>query len=167
MPDLSFGVESAGPLPGAIGFRLRVSDAGRTPVHSIALRCQVRILPARRRYSEAEQARLLPLFGTPDRWGKTLRDLPWAVMNMAVPAFTGTTVVDLPVPCDRDPTAAATRYFDALDDGDAPLLFLFSGTVSYEAAGVGPQVGFIPWDREARFRLPAAVWKDVFSGAAS
>jgi len=166
MPDLSFRVEGAGPAPGAIEFRLRVADAENAPVHRVALRCQVRIQPARRRYSEAEQAKLLDLFGTPDRWGQTVRDLPWAAVGVTVPPFVRETAVGLPVPCDRDPTRAAARYFDALDGGDAALLFLFSGTVFYEAAGVGPQVGFIPWDCEARYRLPVAVWKDLFAEAA-
>jgi len=67
------------------------------------------------------------------------------------------------VPCDHDPGSAAARYFDALDGGDAELLFLFSGTVFFEAAGVGLQVCLIPWDREARYRLPIGVWNDLFA----
>jgi hypothetical protein len=167
MVELTFAVEGAEPLPGApaLGFRLRVSAAGAMPVQSIALRTQVRILPARRKYSEAEQAKLLDLFGTPERWGKTLRDLHWATVGVTVPAFTGSAAVALPVPCDRDPSAAAFRYFDALDGGDAALLFLFSGTAFYEAE-VGPQVGMILWDREARYRLPVVLWKGLFAGAA-
>jgi hypothetical protein len=167
MVDLTFAVDGAGPVRDAatpaVGFRLRVT-AG-VPVHSAALRCQVRIQPARRRYSPAEQERLLDLFGTPDRWGKTVRDLHWATVDVTVPPFAGETAAGLPVPCDRDPTRAASKYFDALDGGDAAVLVLFSGTVFYEAAGVGPQVGFVPWDREARFRLPVAVWKDLFAEA--
>ena len=138
MPDLTFTVEGARPIPGAdpaIGFRLRVNTADATEIHSVGLRCQVRIRPARRRYTAAEQTKLLDLFGTPDRWGKTVRDLHWATVGVTVPPFVGTTAVEAPVPCDRDPTAAATRYFDALDGGDAELLLLFSGTVFYEADG--------------------------------
>lgn len=173
MVELNFAVEDAAPLRDAavpaIGFRLRVAEpaARPTPVHSIALRCQVRIQPARRRYSATEQERLLDLFGTPDRWGQTVRDLPWAALSVALPPFAGATTVEVCVPCDRDPTRAATRYFDALDGGEAALLFLFSGQVVYEASGVGPQVGFIPWDREARYRLPVAVWKNLFAEAAT
>lgn len=65
----------------------------------------------------------------------------------------------------RDPTHGATRYLDALEGGDAPVIFLFSGTIFYEAVGVGEQVGLIPWDREARYRMPIAVWKDLFAEA--
>ena len=169
MPELSFAVESAGPFrPAAapfLGFRVRVTDADAAPITSIALRCQVRVQPARRRYTGAEQEKLLDLFGTPDRWGKTVRDLPWATLSVTVPPFTGTATVEVPVPCDGDPTRAATRYLDALDGGEAPLLFLFSGTAFYEAPDVGPQVAFIPWDREARYRLPVALWKDLVAEA--
>jgi hypothetical protein len=170
MLELNFAVESAGPIlsaaPPSIGFRVHVTETtGSIPVHSVALRSQVRIQPARRRYTGDEQRKLLDLFGTPDRWGKTVRELFWATVSVTVPPFTGGTTVELPVPCDRDPTRSATRYFDGLDDGEAPLLFLFSGTAFYEAAGAGPQIAPIPWDREARFRLPVAVWKDLLAGA--
>jgi hypothetical protein len=138
-----------------------------TPITSVALRCQVRVQPARRRYSGPEQEKLLDLFGTPDRWGKTVRDLLWANVGVTVPPFAGETAVTLPVPCDRDPAHAAARYCDALDGGEVPLIFLFSGTVFYEAVGGRPQVAPIPWDREARYRLPAAVWKNLFAEVAT
>jgi hypothetical protein len=164
MPELDFTIDGARPAAGpAVAFRLRVQVADRTPIHSVNLRCQVRVQPARRRYTPVEQKALLDLFGTPDRWGKTVRDLRWAAAGVTVPPFIGMTTVDLPVPCDRDPNQGATRYFEALDGGDVALLFLFSGTVFYEAIGVGEQVALIPWDREARYRMPAAIWKDLFA----
>ena len=39
-----------------------------------------------------------------------------------------------------------------------PLTFLFSGTVFYNSP---LQVAPIPWDREAKFRLPVHVWRDM------
>jgi hypothetical protein len=168
MPDLSFAVESAAPVRAAaapLSFRLRISDraAERALIQSVALRCQIRIEPARRKYDSAEQVRLLDLFGEPERWGKTVRDLLWAHVNVEAPAFTRTAEVELPVPCDFDCTHAAVKYFDALETGEVPLIFLFSGTVFYEAPGIGTQVCLIPWDREARYRLPVAVWKSLFA----
>jgi hypothetical protein len=161
MLDLKFAIESAEPG----GFRLLLTElvSEPTPIHSIALRCQVRIQPARRRYLEAEKERLAHLFGTPDLWGKTVRDILWAHTTVMVPSFTGETSAVVPMP---HPSAAAGRYCDALTEGEIPLLFLFSGSVFYEAAGVGPQVCPIPWDREARYRLPATRWKDLFAEAA-
>lgn len=168
MIDLRFFVEGADRdrmAPG-VRFRLRLAETGGVPVHSVRLSCQVRIEAARRKYDDREKAQLLDLFGTPERWGQTLRDLTWAQVTAVVPAFTGDAVVDLAVPHDAEPMAAATRYCSALEKGEIPLIFLFSGTVLYEAAGVGPQVAPIPWDREARFRLPVPAWSRAFEKAA-
>jgi hypothetical protein len=38
---------------------------------------------------------------------------------------------------------------------------LFSGTVFQEVVGGGVQVAQVPWDREAAFRLPVRVWKEM------
>ena len=168
MPDLTFAVEAAAPVrPAAeplMGFRVRVTDAESeaVPIHSVVLRCQVRIEPARRKYDTPEQERLVDLFGTPERWGKTVRDMLWAHVSVAVPPFTGETTVELPVPCGFDFTLAATKYFDALDGGEIPLCFLFSGTIFY-AGGTGLRVAQIPWDREAKFRLPVSAWKELIA----
>src|SRR5579883_2436022 len=167
MPDLNFAIESAEPVrPAAtplLGFRVRVTErvAEPTPIHSVVLRCQVRIEPARRKYETAEQERLIDLFGTPERWGKTVRDMLWAHVSAAVPPFRGETTIELQVPCSFDFTLAATKYFDALETGEIPLCFLFSGTIFYETEG-GLRVSQISWDREAKFRLSVASWKDVF-----
>jgi hypothetical protein len=167
MPDLNFQVLGAAPERYAVTplllFRLRVTDAAvpATPIHSVAVRCQVRIEPARRRYSAAEQEHLVDLFGTPERWGQTLRPLLWAHASVIVPAFAEATIVDLPVPCSYDFSLAATRYFDGLEGGEIPLCFLFSGTIFYEGATGGLQVGQISWEQEAYFRLPAATWKEL------
>ena len=97
------------------------------------MRCQIRIEPARRRYTDAEQERLLDLFGTPERWGQTLRPMLWTHAVAVVPPFIGTAVADLPVPCSYDFSLAATKYFGGLEGGEIPLCFLFSGTIFYEA----------------------------------
>lgn len=165
MPDLSFLVEGIEPRRPAgapeLAFRLTVAETTGTPVLSVALRCQVRIQPARRRYTGPEKDKLLDLFGTPDRWGQTVREMPWANAAVEVPPFVGETTVALPVPCDQDRAPAARKYLDALDGGEVPLIFLFNGTMFYEAAGVGPQVGMIPWDKEARYRLGVTTWKTL------
>jgi hypothetical protein len=165
MPELTFQVEGAGPERFAaeplLRFKLRVtaSPVPTATVHSIVLRCQVRIEPGRRRYTPEEQQRLLDLFGTPERWGQTLRPMLWTHAGVLVPGFTGSTTVDLPVPCSFDFALAATKYFDALEGGEIPLCFLFSGTVFYEAEDGLLQILQVPWDREATYRLPAATWK--------
>jgi hypothetical protein len=170
MPDLSFAVEGAEAVPYAAApllvFKLRVGQAaapgvGPVTVHSVLLRCQVRIEPGRRRYAAGERDRLRDLFDTPDRWGQTLRPLLWTHTSAVVPRFTGGTVVDLPVPCTYDFNVAATKFFYALEDGEVPLALLFSGTVFYEAEDAPLQVAQVPWEKEAAFRLPVRVWKEM------
>ncbi len=80
---------------------------------------------------------------------------------MVVPSFTGSTLVDLPVPCTFDFNVAATKYFAGLEDGEVPLNLLFSGTVFYASDDDSLQIAQIPWDKEARYRLPVEVWKQM------
>ena len=167
MPDLNFQIERAEPKLHAAAptlvFALRVSQAedSATSIHTIALRCQIRVEPARRTYTTSERERLRDLFGTPERWGQTLRPMLWTHVSLTVPPFCSTALVDLPVPCTLDFSLAAARYFDALDDGEIPLLFLFSGTIFFEANDGALQVCQISWEKEAGFRLPAMTWRKL------
>jgi hypothetical protein len=166
MPDFEFQVEAAEPQRHAAApllfFKLRIREVPATrqptPIHTIVLRCQIRIEPARRRYSAAEQSRLADLFDTPERWGQTLRPFSWTQADVIVPPFAGLGSADLPVSCSSDFCLAATKYFAALEDGDIPLCFLFSGTVFYRTEVQPLQVGQIAWDKEAYFRLSATTW---------
>lgn len=147
---------AAGPT---LVFRLRVTASGDTPVHALALRCQLRIEPARRGYVSEEADGLKDLFGERSRWGSTLHPVQFAQVPMMVSGFTGETEADLVVPCTYDLDIAATRYLDALTDGEVPLLMLFSGT-AFTGAG-GFHVEPVPWDREAAFGMPVAVWREM------
>lgn len=166
MPDLSFQVEgaeavafSAAPL---LAFKLRITNANANEaVQSVALRCQLQIEATHRKYSAAEQVRLLDLFGEPERWSRTLRAMLWTHATVTVPPFQGSVVVDMPVACTFDFNLAATKYFAGLDDGEVPLNLMFSGTIFYEPDGNGLQIEQIPWDREAKYRLPVRVWKEM------
>jgi hypothetical protein len=140
--------------------RLRLAETSGQRVHAIALRCQLRIEPQRRRYSDEEAERLLDLFGEPHRWGDTLKPLQFATVSQMVPGFSGSLELDLPVPCTYDLEVAATRYFHALRDGEIPLLLLFSGTVFLQRPG-GFAVEQVPWHKEASYRLPVAVWREM------
>ncbi|MFI6448201.1 DUF6084 family protein [Kitasatospora sp. NPDC050543] len=145
-------------------FRLRITATGQEPsqparVHAIALRCQLRIEPARRGYGPAEADALADLFGERSRWSRTLQPLQFAQVSMVVPGFTGETEIDLPVPCSYDLDIAASRYFHALSEGEVPLLMLFSGTAFTGAAGFNVEP--VPWDRETTCRLPVPVWQEM------
>ncbi|MEU6866653.1 DUF6084 family protein [Streptomyces sp. NPDC046876] len=148
---------AAGPT---LVFRLRITATGDTRVHALALRCQLRIEPARRgAYSDAEAAALHDLFGDRSRWGTTLQPVQFAQVAVMVPGFTGETETDVPVPCTYDMDIGAGRYLAALEDGEVPLLMLFSGT-AFTGAG-GFHVEPVPWDREAAYRMPVAVWREM------
>ncbi|MFE6691316.1 DUF6084 family protein [Streptomyces sp. NPDC057743] len=140
-------------------FRLRITAADGARVHALALRCQLRIEPARRDHDSEEAAALADLFGARSRWGSTLKPLQFAQVSLVVPGFQGETEVDLPVPCSHDLEVAAGRYVHALRDGEVPLLLLFSGTVF--AGPGGFQVAPVPWHKEAECRLPVAVWREM------
>jgi len=166
MPDLSFHVEGAEVVAFAaipqIALKLAISNGQPDePIHTVALRCQIQIEATRRRYTAEEQEKLLDLFGEPDRWSQTLRSLLWTHASVVVPAFSGNTLVDLPVPCTFDFNAAATKYFYGLESGDLPLCLQFSGTVFYAGADGGLQVAPISWDKEARYKLPVKVWRKM------
>src|SRR5262245_47200338 len=87
----------------------------------------------------------------------------WTHANLIVPPFSSETVADLAVPCTFDFNVAATKYFAGLEGGEVPLCFMFSGTVFYAAENGLLQVAQIPWNNDARFRLPVHVWREVIA----
>ena len=166
MPDLSFEVVGAeAPAFAAVPtlvFKLRIVDENEDErIHSISLRCQIQIAVTRRRYSAQAQARLLEVFGEPKRWGETLRSLLWTHASTVIPPFSGSIIADLPVPCTYDFDVVSTKYFNALEDGEIPLNFLFSGTIFYKDENDNLQIGQISWSKEANYRLPVTLWKEA------
>jgi hypothetical protein len=67
----------------------------------------------------------------------------------------------LPVPCTYDLNVGATKYFYAIETGEVPLLFLFSGTVFYAAGDGKLQAEQISWEKESEFRMPIGVWQEM------
>ena len=168
MPDLSFrviGVEPAarGLLP-LLHFNLEISNRPKNElIQTVIMQAQIQIQSAHRAYASEEKEKLEDLFGTPDRWGQTLRNRLWTHTSTTVKSFSGETQAILPVQCTYDFNVIATKYFDALKGGEVPLLFLFSGTVFY----IGPQgqllVQQVSWDRECVYRMPVKVWADIMN----
>jgi hypothetical protein len=145
-----------------LNFKLRIENVEREQaIQAIALRCQIRIEPTRRQYHNAEQQRLVDIFGQPERWSQTVHSMLWTHTNIVVPSFTGSTELDLPAPCTFDFNVASAKYFHALENGVVPLLLLFSGTVFYAASDSLLQVDQISWSKEANFDLPVGVWKQM------
>ncbi len=165
-PDLDFRIADAGVLEYAaaptLRFGLHVENRSGESVRSVTLACQIRIATTWRQYTAGEQTRLVELFGPPGRWADTLKSLLWTHTTSIVPPFTGNCLVDLAVPCTYDFDVASSKYFHALEDGDVPLEFLFSGTIFY-AGHTGLQVAKISWEKEAKYRLPVAVWRQMMA----
>lgn len=166
MPELHFSVEGAEAVSFAaapmLSFRLKIrNENSQQRIQSIALRCQIQIETTKRKYSATEQTQMFELFGEPERWGRTLRAMLWVHTSAMVPPFQGETVIDLPVPCTFDFNVAATKYFAGLEDGLVPLNLMFSGTIFFEGSDGNLQIDQISWDKEARFKLPVDVWREM------
>jgi len=165
MPDLDFAVDSVtvvdGSLTPLLNFGLHVSELHGGDVDSVVLSCQIMIDAVRRPYAAREQEALLDLFGAPQRWGTTLKTMLWTHTGMTVPAFSGETRVTLRVPATFDLSLAAAKYFFALAEGEVPLTFQFSGTVFYRDPEGFLAIDRIAWTKEARFRLPVSVWREL------
>jgi hypothetical protein len=164
VPDLRFQVEDVCATPNAVtpqlSFKVRITNSEPEPIHSVALRVQIQIEPVRRRYTHSEQEELKELFGEAERWSTSLHPLLWTNSNVNIPGFAGTTVIDIPVPCTFDFNVAITKYIYGLEGGELPTSCLFSGTV-FHAGRMGLQIAQIPWDREASYRVPVSVWKEM------
>src|SRR5215212_314412 len=165
MPNLDFSVEGAEVLEFAavpsLLFKLHVENLEEEPIRSVALNTQIRIAVRQRHYDAAEQERLLEVFGEPSRRKHTLRSLLWTHTVLQIPPFSRSTVVDMPVPSTYDLEVIGAKYIYALEDGEVPLEFLFSGTVFYAGEGGRLQVERISWEKEAEFRLPVRLWKEM------
>jgi hypothetical protein len=167
-PGLSFNVVDVAPEPYAVTpvltARVNVAAPDDQPVHAIALRCQVRIDPLRRGYSDDEAAGLIDLFGPRERWATTQHTFLWQHCAAMLPGFTGAAEVPLRLECTYDFEVAAAKYLHALRDGVLPLQFLFSGTVfsaGFQAGPRGFSVQQIPWDCEDRYDMQVSVWRDL------
>ncbi len=166
MPDLDFkvlGVEAAerGLVP-LLHFSIEiVNKAPAEKIQSVMLHAQIQIQSPRRAYTASEKEKLRDLFGRPENWGQTLRNRLWAHANAIASGFTDRTQLVLSVPCTLDLNVAATKYFYALEDGEVPLLFLFSGTIFYCGSDDRLQIERISWEKEAEYRMPVKAWREM------
>ena len=156
----AFSIEDGGVLPHSavptLRFGLRVESD--EDVRALSLAVQVRIAATQRTYSDAEEDALREVFGSPEQWGRSLQSLHWTNLAVQVPAFSGSTLVDLLVTCTYDLEVTAAKYLTGLDGGEVPLEFLFSGTLFH---GEPLQVRPISWNAEAQYRLPVSVWREM------
>jgi hypothetical protein len=162
--SLRFEILDAQPEPHAavptITLRTRVEEADGFTIHALALRCQIRIEPQRRRYSAEEQDRLYELFGETPQWGDSLRPFLWTHVSTTLGRFDGALEFELPVECTYDFDIAGAKYLHGLADGEIPLILLFSGTV-YTRGESGFSAEPLSWSSEASYRMPVSVWRGM------
>jgi uncharacterized protein DUF6084 len=166
MPELNFRVTGVEPaargLSPLLHFRLEVTNSPDTElIQAVILQAQIQIQSSHRSYDDAEKEKLVDLFGTPDRWGQTLRNRLWTHANATVRPFVQTTEAVLPIHCTYDLNVLATKFFYALKEGEVPLLFLFSGTIFYATPDGRLQVQQISWDKECTYQMPVRVWQEL------
>jgi hypothetical protein len=142
-------------------FTGHVAETSGREVYTIALTVQIMIDPARRTYDDESRARLIELFGEPERWATTTHTFLWAELFVLVPAFTGATSFRLPMACNYDLEIAASKYLHSLPGGEVPLTFNFSGTIFYRGDGGQMQIVQVPWDCTARYAMPVSVWQEM------
>lgn len=142
-------------------FTAHVSEPQGRSVYTIALTAQVMLDPARRAYDDDTRARLVDLFGTPERWATTTHSFLWAQLGVLVPAFTGATAFKLPIQCNYDLELAATKYLYSIPGDDVPLSFNFTGTIFYRGDEGKMQIIKVPWECTARYDMPISVWREM------
>jgi hypothetical protein len=166
VPNLDFAVTGVAPdargLVPLLEFTLDVTNSPEAEqIQSVMLQAQIQIQATRRSYAVAEKEKLSDIFGPPEQWGHTLRSQLWTHAQTVIRPFSGKTTTRLPVPCTFDLNVLAAKYFYALEDGDVPLIFLFSGTVFYQGAEDRLQISQISWNKECNFRIPVGTWREL------
>ena len=139
-------------------------SAAGMPVHAVALRCQVRIEPQRRRYDRRRGgAALVELFGERTQWGDSLRPFLWThVGDDGHRRSPGATEVDLPITCTYDFEVVGARSTSTRSTtARSRSLLLFSGTVF--VAGRRRVRGRRRWrgTRRRRSGCRCAVWREM------
>jgi hypothetical protein len=164
-PEPDFAVLGARPTRHAavptLLLDIQVSEPRGHRIYMIALTVQLMIEPARRTYDDETRERLLEMFGSPERWAVTTRSLVFAQLQVLVPAFTGSVVVPVSLPCSGDLELAATKYLHALPDGNVPLAAHFNGTIYYPREDGVLQMVLVHWNKSVDAHLPVAVWRET------
>ena len=136
MPDLEFhdrrrrGRRASPPRLRLLSSCAITNAIPRETIHTVALRCQIQIEVTRRRYTAEDQEKLRDLFGEPERWSQTLRNMLWTHVSVNVPPFTahaGRSAGALHLRFQR----GGHQVFSRPGRGEVPLCLMFSGTVFY------------------------------------
>jgi hypothetical protein len=142
-------------------FELGASEPTGREIYAISLTAQVNFDPALRDYDAATKAELFELFGSPERWPSTTRSFLWTHATTMVHSFSGAITFAIEVPCTADLELVASRYIQALPDGDVPITMHFTGRVLYKAPDQRVQVVHLPWTSKASYKMPVSVFRNM------
>jgi hypothetical protein len=162
-PEVTFEVLGAAHEPFAaqptLRFEMGVSEPSGRDIYAISLTAQINFDPARREYDADTRDDLYELFGAPERWPSTTRSFLWTHASTLVHSFNDAITFGLEVPCTADLEVVASRYVQALPDGEVPLTFHFTGRMLYAGPERKVQVVHLPWTTSAEYRLPVSTFK--------
>ena len=132
-----------------------------SPIYTIALRCQINVDPARRRY-DADPASDCPSCSESPSGGARR---PRASCGRASTCSSRASKAR-PTSTSRCPAATTSRsrppdISRGLSDGAVPLSFHLSGSVFYKTSSGELRITQVPWDIDVRYELPLAVWTDM------
>ena len=115
-------------------FAVQVTEPTGREVYTIALRAQIMIEPAKRSYDDETKARLVELFGEPERWGDHHRGRRcWRRSTCSCRRSPAPPPSRSRCRASFDLELAAAKYLYSLPDGNVPLTFNFTGTIFYRA----------------------------------
>lgn len=164
MPELSFAIEAAKTVKHAaspeLALTIAIRDRAAHAIQSVLLTSQVWIEAKDRVYSKEEKQQLAELFGDEARWDRSVHRMMWARTSVVVSAFESHTSIDMPLPCPWDFETSISKYLFFLTGGSIPLTLQFSGSVFFTREDA-LQIAPIPWTSEARFALPAAIYRET------
>jgi hypothetical protein len=153
--DVDAATDSATP---ALRMTLGITVDPEVAILGLALNVDVRIAAERRRYGDAERARLRELFGRGGDWDRSIGPISWTRGTINVPAFERTVDANVLLPCGFEFDLVAVKYATALEDGVIPVDVLVTGTMFYRG-GDRMLAGKLPWDTEISYRVDLAAWR--------
>jgi hypothetical protein len=166
MPALAFEITDVETAPRTVApllmFHLEVTNLpAEEQIQGVILEMQIQFLCPQRSYTDLEKENLIELFGPPDCWGQTLRDRLWTHATATLGSFAGTARTRVAVPCTFDLNLSASRFLHGLEEGDVPLLFLFSGTAFHAGPDGQLQAHRIAAGSECTYKMPVGLWRGM------
>ena len=143
---------------------LRTADHRARPertVHAVALRCQIRIEPQRRRYEHEEEQRLVELFGEPPRGATRCGRSCGRTWRRPSPASRARPRSTCRSTCTLRLRGRGRRSSSIRSTTARSRSCCCSPGTAFTRSERGMNVAPVAWHADASFRLPVAVWRQM------